>query len=182
MPVATDPPHELQLVIDFVNTLDLEEGSEALGSPVALASWLTARGLADPGLALGSSELARAYTLREALRAVMLAHNGGPEATLAPLQQEAERSRLAVSFDDHCESVLAAQASGFDGALGRLLIPVAEAAGDGSWLRVKACADDGCRWAFYDASRNRAGRWCDMAVCGNRNKVRSFRARSSDHR
>ena len=32
---------------------------------------------------------------------------------------------------------------------------------------------------IYDASRNRVGTWCSMAVCGNRHNVRAFRARRS---
>jgi len=50
---------------------------------------------------------------------------------------------------------------------------------DGTWARVKACVADDCQWAFYDSSRNRSGRWCDMAVCGNREKVRTYRSRQS---
>ena len=51
---------------------------------------------------------------------------------------------------------------------------------DGSWERLKVCADHGCRWAFYDRSKNRQGHWCDMAVCGNRLKNRELRARQRD--
>ena len=72
---------------------------------------------------------------------------------------------------------IAPRAGGFAGVLARLLVPVTHAAMDGSWARVKACVADDCHWAFYDASRNRSGRWCDMAVCGNREKVRTYRSR-----
>jgi len=51
------------------------------------------------------------------------------------------------------------------------------AGADGSWERMKACRNPACRWAFYDASRNKVGHWCDMAVCGNRNKSRAHRER-----
>jgi predicted RNA-binding Zn ribbon-like protein len=45
--------------------------------------------------------------------------------------------------------------------------------------RVGECADDrGCGWLFWDSSRNRSRRWCDMSGCGNRAKVRRFYARS----
>ncbi|MGZ6979737.1 MAG: CGNR zinc finger domain-containing protein, partial [Acidimicrobiia bacterium] len=44
----------------------------------------------------------------------------------------------------------------------------------------KACRHDECQWAFYDRSRNRSGQWCVMAVCGNRNKARSYRERQRD--
>ncbi len=46
---------------------------------------------------------------------------------------------------------------------------------DGTWSRLKACRQ--CEWAFYDWSKNRSGRWCAMSVCGNRTKVRAYRAR-----
>lgn len=39
--------------------------------------------------------------------------------------------------------------------------------------RVGECADErGCGWLFWDSSRNRSRRWCDMKDCGNRAKVR----------
>jgi len=37
---------------------------------------------------------------------------------------------------------------------------------------VRQCAADDCAWLFLDESRNRSRRWCDMAVCGNRQKAR----------
>jgi predicted RNA-binding Zn ribbon-like protein len=44
--------------------------------------------------------------------------------------------------------------------------------------RVGQCADDrGCGWLFWDSSRNRSRRWCDMSDCGNRAKVRRFYAK-----
>src|SRR5439155_25252811 len=43
---------------------------------------------------------------------------------------------------------------------------------------VRACAAEPCRWLFVDTSRNRARRWCDMKVCGNRAKARKFYERA----
>lgn len=43
--------------------------------------------------------------------------------------------------------------------------------------RLHLCAADDCGWLFVDGSRNRSRRWCDMADCGNRAKVRRFRSR-----
>jgi len=37
---------------------------------------------------------------------------------------------------------------------------------------VRACAADDCAWLFLDESRNHSRRWCDMTVCGNRQKAR----------
>jgi predicted RNA-binding Zn ribbon-like protein len=43
--------------------------------------------------------------------------------------------------------------------------------------RLRRCDNDGCRWAFIDASRNRSRRWCDPGICGNVSKVRAYRER-----
>jgi len=64
-----------------------------------------------------------------------------------------------------------------DGYLGSVLAAMVQAGERGSWERLKICAADDCRWAFFDRSKNRAGRWCSMAVCGNRTKTRTYRAR-----
>jgi predicted RNA-binding Zn ribbon-like protein len=49
---------------------------------------------------------------------------------------------------------------------------------DGDWRRLRVCANDTCRWAFYDESRNRIRLWCDSTLCGNVMKVRRFRERN----
>lgn len=41
--------------------------------------------------------------------------------------------------------------------------------------RLKLCDNSGCRWMFYDDTKNRSRRWC--RVCGNVDKVRRFRQR-----
>ena len=52
---------------------------------------------------------------------------------------------------------LASRATGtVDAALATLLAAVAGAIADGSWSRMKACRDPGCRWAYFDHSRNRS--------------------------
>jgi len=42
--------------------------------------------------------------------------------------------------------------------------------------RIGRCADETCGWIFFDTTRSGTRRWCEMKVCGNRNKVRRFRA------
>lgn len=175
-------PHQLDLVIDFVNTFELDTGEEALGDAAHLGSWLADRGLLRKGAQAGAEDLARAVELREALRRTMLANNGGAPADsdTALLERAARRGELSVHFRDGA-SLLEPCVEGPDGALAALLAPVAEAMSDGTWVRVKACRADDCNWAFYDFSRNRSGTWCDMAVCGNREKVRAYRARKPAH-
>jgi predicted RNA-binding Zn ribbon-like protein len=40
---------------------------------------------------------------------------------------------------------------------------------------VRVCANPDCSFMFYDDSRNRSRRWCDVAICGNLLKVRRHR-------
>jgi len=42
---------------------------------------------------------------------------------------------------------------------------------------VRHCAGIACVRHFYDDSRTRKRRWCEMAICGNRAKVAAFSAR-----
>jgi predicted RNA-binding Zn ribbon-like protein len=177
-----DAPGGLELVRAFVNTLDIEEGAEALDSPPALTGWLVEHTLLPPGDgAARPAELRRARELRESLRALLLEHAGHDEGdaakAVATLDHAARRAKLRAGFGPGGEPILVAEANGIDGALGRLLAVVHAAQADGSWLRLKACPEETCRWAFYDHTKNRSGRWCTMQECGNRAKVRTYRER-----
>jgi predicted RNA-binding Zn ribbon-like protein len=180
MTVASAPsvPYGLDLVVDFVNTRDVDRGTDELATPDRLESWLRERRLMASDTRIAAPELAQAAELREALRTVLLEHNGSPaRGGVQALEEVAERGGLSVCFGEDGTVRLAPRAGGFAGALAHLLVPIAQSAGDGSWERVKACAADNCQWAFYDRSRNRSARWCDMAVCGNRTKVRAYRSK-----
>jgi predicted RNA-binding Zn ribbon-like protein len=170
-------PEQLELVRSFVNTFDHEDQTESLTDPGALSAWLADHGLGAPKAT--AADLARARELREALRAILQHHGGIELDPAAPrvVDHAAARAKLTVGFDDHGDAVLEPKAGGVDGALGRLLVTIADAQRDGTWSRLKACSAEDCRYAFYDRSRNRSAVWCDMKVCGNRQKVRTFRQR-----
>jgi predicted RNA-binding Zn ribbon-like protein len=116
--------------------------------------------------------------VRAALRSLALANNGGGATRdeLALLEDAGAAGRLVVAFDGG-SARLDSTAEGVAGALGTLVGIVYTAMADGTWPRLKACQRDVCGWLFYDRSRNRSARWCQMAVCGNRTKTRAYRAR-----
>lgn len=158
-PTDADPA---DLVVDFLNTLDVEDETDQLGDAAGWAQWA-----ANHGLHAGDLDLAR--RCRDALRdwvidpervvalpAVPLVLTTGPDAAgrLAPPPE---------SRDDACASVVAGVAA--------LVLT-------GCWERVKICPAGDCREAFYDRSRNASRQWCSMAVCGNRAKSRTFRGRA----
>ena len=60
--------------------------------------------------------------------------------------------------------------------LGYVLWPIAQSAAElltsERLSKVRECAAPTCAWLFVDDSRNHSRRWCDMSVCGNRQKAR----------
>ncbi|MDQ6607956.1 MAG: CGNR zinc finger domain-containing protein [Actinomycetota bacterium] len=175
-------PGALERVRAFVNTIDIEQDAEQLEEPAALAGWLVEHQLAPRGLRATHDDLDHALELREALRALLLAHNGAapePAQALEALDDAVCRANVRLRFRAGGEASLEPQADGVPGALGRLLVIVQAAVADGSWPRLKACREHACEWAFYDHTRNHSGAWCNMRVCGNRAKARAFRQRQS---
>lgn len=160
-----------------MNTRNDEFENDGLADLPRGRAFLARHGLpgADGATAAGADDLAAARAVREALRA-LVAGTAGP-AELAVLDAAADRAGLALRVRPE-GAALVPTADGMAGALGQVLVAVGAAMADGSWGRLKACRC--CAWVFYDGSRNRAGQWCAMSVCGNRTKTRRYRrARST---
>lgn len=174
-----DAPGELELVREFVNTRDLEADTEALATPQDLKRWLRERDLLGPTGESGRQCLDNALELREALRQLALANNGMQldQPTVYALDRACDRAKLNLRFFENGASSLQPQGKDVDAGLGRLLIIVNRSMAEGTWRRLKACPSADCLWAFYDRSKNGLGRWCQMAECGNRAKVREYRQR-----
>jgi predicted RNA-binding Zn ribbon-like protein len=172
-------PGTLELVRQFVNTVDLEQNEERLPTPEALSTWLAEQRLIPAPAPADAEDLQHAIELREALRAILLAHNGGPAAPPAAgetLDEAACRARLQLRFRGS-DVALEPEADGVDAGLGRLLAIVQAATAQRTWERLKACREHTCEWAFYDHTKNHSGAWCNMRVCGNRAKARAYRER-----
>ena len=175
---AAAPP--LDVVQAFVNTLDIESGDDRFADPTTLRRWLADRKLLSSREQLGEGELQRAVAAREALRAMLRANH---DRRAAPRQALEELNRLAAAVPHHLRFTtsggweIVPAGSGFDRALATVLSAVTAGMASGQWERLKVCVEDTCQWAYYDTSRNRSGKWCSMAVCGNRTKARVFRER-----
>jgi len=173
-------PGELELVRAFLNTIDIETGEEKLSDPAALRVWLAERDLLGSNERAAPGDLRKAIELREALRAMVGHNNGDPldAGATGVLDGAAARAKLGPRFAADGPPSVEPQASGVDGALGRVLAIVFASMAEGSWERLKICRADTCRWAFYDWTKNHSGSWCTMKICGNREKVRSYRSRA----
>jgi predicted RNA-binding Zn ribbon-like protein len=168
----TPAPGPLRVVQRFVNSVDRENEREELETPEALHRLLADLGVLDPsGRPLADGDLRRALEVREALRGLLLANNGGHvgEGGLRTLESASRAAQFALRLEPS-RGELVPQAPGLDGALGGILAIVHAAMVDGSWERLKACPREVCFWVFYDRSKNRSSKWCAMSVCGNRTK------------
>lgn len=144
------------IVVAFLNTLDVEDGTDVLDDPAQWSNWLRTT-LAPSAATIADRDSARA--LRTHLRA------------LASGEQASQAQRIPVAIELGPDGAHLAS----DTAIGTIAAAVAQLTFERRWDRVKICPADDCRWAFYDASRNHSRQWCSMQVCGNRAKVRKHR-------
>ncbi len=168
----------LLLVQGFVNTLDRETGTDVLTDAQEARAWLIGSGLLNRRAEISSADLTFAREFRESIRSVLAAEDNADPARLDSLRALADAHQARLSVTD--QGVLSLQNSRREDvgdALFELLLIIHAAQQDGTWKRLKTCANPECAWAFYDRSRNQQGSWCEMAVCGNRLKNRQFRAR-----
>jgi predicted RNA-binding Zn ribbon-like protein len=176
---AKPAPMPLLLVQAFVNTRDLEDESDLLSDADKARAWLVDAGLLGPGSAMTPTDLELARTVRESIRNLLEPGDRRDRVDdLGALRELADSHQPQLIVGDG--GVLALENPPHDdlaGGLFELLLIIRGAQEDGSWSRLKVCANPDCRWAFYDRSRNQQGNWCNMAVCGNRLKNRQLRAR-----
>jgi predicted RNA-binding Zn ribbon-like protein len=170
-------PGDLEHVRCFVNTRDLELGTEILATPAELDAWFAARGLPSDGA--DDRALERALVLREAFRALLLANATGapaPVAARGAVTVTGQRATLRAGGD------LRLAPAGADPGLARLLAIAVVAQADGTWRRLKACPGESCQWALYDHTRSRTRTWCAAAKCGARTRSREYRRRQRARR
>ncbi len=73
------------------------------------------------------------------------------------------------------DGTLTSPATGWSAFCDLLVPPLVALANDRE--RLHFCGNARCGWLFVDRSANARRRWCDPKACGNRMKVRRFRAR-----
>jgi predicted RNA-binding Zn ribbon-like protein len=123
--------------------------------------------------------------LRTALRQVVDTLSAGdvPSAALvARLQHFLDAGRLhyraTLEPDGTVAMGLEAQPDDAAAIAAAVALSAVEFLAHGDVDRLKQCDNTGCRWVFYDASKNNSRRWCDSRLCGNVDKVRRYRQRA----
>ena len=172
-------PGRLRPIQAFVNTFDPHTDTDELTSPDGLRAWLAHWRLAPADAAISEGDWRNALEIREGWRAMLRAHNGAKldAEALERLNRALGVTRPRLRFETDTSIRLEPTEPGWPGALGRLLDAIVEAMISGRWIRLKACHEDQCQMAFYDASRNRMGKWCAIRRCGNRIHAKTYRRR-----
>jgi predicted RNA-binding Zn ribbon-like protein len=180
-PESDRAPEPLDLLRVFVNTLDYPAGPDGLGSVEPASAWCRRHGL--PPIS-NPRELQRLRGFREALREVLFANNGEGDPRLAwqGLQAYLATARFGLTMAHDRQPALQPAGAGAERAIAIMLGIVYDAISAGTWSRLRACRKSSCRFAYYDRSKNRSRAWCDMAVCGNREKAQRRRSRERHER
>ncbi|GHH42938.1 CGNR zinc finger domain-containing protein [Streptomyces candidus] len=168
------------LATSFTATLTERCGDavERIPTPNRLVDWLAVSGFAVESCT--AAQLERARELRESIHTAATA-----AARRDPLPMTAVRVINDRSTQGRAAAVLTPEgnrqwrlgsASSVEDALGVVAadaISVIAGERDG---RLALCASPTCQAAFFDTSRSRTRRWCDMNTCGNRQKKARFQA------
>ena len=190
-----------ELCLDFVNTLDYrlfpERRKELLPSYQDLADWAAHAGSISATQRTALSREAEAHPqaaarvrnkaveLRECLYRIIdsTAHNRRPPAddlvmlnryrVEAFSNEELKGTRRGFRLEWKDEPL----------QLDSVLWPIVQSASalltSPDLQNVHECDMETCRWLFVDRSKNHRRRWCDMKICGNRAKARTFYRRQS---
>ena len=173
-------PMPLLRVQAFVNTLDVDQGTDVMREPDGASAWLAQAGLLAPSVKLGGEDLELARDVRDAIRALLRSNGGEGERAAMSCARCASSPKVTRPPSTWSRSVRLARRRRQRARGRRSARPPADDPRRASRRHVvttQVCANPECEWAFYDRSRNRQGAWCTMASCGNRLKNRRFRAR-----
>lgn len=168
------------LATSFTGTLSERHGSavERIPTPHRLVDWLAVSGLAVDSCTTAQLDLAR--ELRESIHAAATAaalQDALPDSAVRLINDRSTHGRAAAILTPEGERRWQlSSADRVEDALGVIAadaISVISGEGDGT---LALCASPTCRAAFFDTSRSRTRRWCDMNTCGNRQKKARFHA------
>lgn len=174
------------LATSFTGTLSERHGNpvERIPTPRRLLDWLAVYGLVVDSCTPAQLDLAR--ELRESIHVVATAAAAGQDVLPAPavdvINDHSSRGHAtAFLTPEGTQQWRLDPVAGLADALGVIAadaIAIISGERDG---KLALCASPTCQAAFFDTSRSRTRRWCDMNTCGNREKKARFNANHRKH-
>lgn len=172
---------------DLINTVSdrrmTDQSVDRLRRPEDLIPWSLRAGVIRsdmPAAGLDDDLLRSVKQLREAAHDASEARIAGrapPLATLNIIHRCLQASGdMELSRPGDLTSGIVVEGR-WDSLLGALSLQVMDAIFRLPPNRIGACP--ACGWIFLDVTRGGRRRWCNMAICGNRTKVKRHRGRSA---
>lgn len=172
-----------ELVTRFTGTITERHGDtvERIPTPQRFAEWLADNGL--PAASCNEQERLEATGLREAIHVALDAVARGvdiPVGAACTINVHSQGGRAAARLTPQGarEWVLGPPPRVADAlaVLAQEAIAILAGERDG---RLALCDSPTCREPFFDTSRSRTRRWCDMNICGNKQKKARLKAARS---
>jgi predicted RNA-binding Zn ribbon-like protein len=206
--VSSDPPPSRagsltliggELALDFANTSSgrgfptfqdhllrpehvVQWAAHAKVLPPGDAQWLAERATEAEGF--GAALLAAARALREdiyQLGAAMAAGRPAPSKRIESLSRAHARalgSAALTPIERNFGWSWEPRRTPVEAILGPISLSALTLLQQADLTRVKQCQGEKCGWLFFDATKNKSRRWCEMEVCGNRAKQKRLSARA----
>ena len=173
-PPGREAPARLEIVRRFVNTQNMEAGSDVLRDPDELRRYLVTEGHGDPG-EISPALFRRTTAVRAAVRALI--ESNGDAGRLPHAEAAFDIAVRPFPLRAHLQggAGVVARGDGVAAFVARIIDATLASHLDGTWRRLRACAH--CHWVIYDQSKNASGVWCSPLACGTRMKARAWRAR-----
>jgi predicted RNA-binding Zn ribbon-like protein len=171
-----------QPAVDFLNTVWPTE--DFFETDEDVFTWLRQAGLSPEGVTdvrPSGALLRAARALRDTIRTLIEMRKAGKQGDFSDLNAflAAAQSHPQLSWTKSrtvaMETILPTDTA--EQVLAPLALKAAELFAYADFRRVRLCDDPTCVHWFYDQTRPGKRRWCSMATCGNRRKVKAYRRR-----
>ena len=178
---------DLEAALEFLNTRELDSGHlvDRLERPPDARDWFVQQGVLheeDAGT-WTAADLDEVRSVRDALHEVVdaVVQARRPDTGAVDVVNETLARGVVPHLDCDGTTVKIGHrhgASPVEDAVASLAAPIVHELASGRPERFRICANDTCRWTFFDASPTSRRRWCDMRTCGNRAKAARHRQRA----
>jgi predicted RNA-binding Zn ribbon-like protein len=170
--------------LQLINTQEMVNGTltDRLQNDAAVITWVAQTFMLQPAIAakaLNGGLLAGVLELRAILQRYLSDHQLAQKEidtlnkALAQYQAYRQIAPTAGGFDNQQRIVMDSNET----LIGLIADAVGELVALGDLALIRKCESDECVLWFYDTTKGHKRRWCSMATCGNRHKIRKFRAK-----
>ncbi|MGI4814960.1 MAG: CGNR zinc finger domain-containing protein [Janthinobacterium lividum] len=174
--------------LDLLNTVQQLDGRavDLWQTDADVGQWLVRHGFAEASALPVISKTALldvARDLRETARANILERMAARAPDVSRLNVYLAHARRHTELVTNEQGGLSLAERYARNTAEQILAPLAESVArllsEPDFSLVKQCASADCTLCFYDRTKAHRRRWCSMALCGNRQKVKAFRQRQS---